>query len=739
MVYHALMAKAGVVTLNSSSGHATPASRRAACSAQHHQMRRAMDRLLNGFAEVVEAVADECAQKLPSFDANAATDLARRIALAEIFKQLWHARGGMSSCAFESRFKAAAPTLFHLITEQPWRISEPCQQLLTAHAAQLIRSVDGDSCILGRVYEYMLAREPMQHRRNRRKDIGTFYTPQPVVQNLIDSSLSILLQDSATTETAELRIVDPACGAGVFLVAAYRALIERRSLQNQSTAEQRRSAPLLSSTQRIDILRMHIYGVDIDPLAADLCRLTLLLEFCNNRAASDVSDTAIDEVLSILNCNIKCGNSLIGTWNHTSAHDEPVPHESALHAQQFDWAKAFPHIMNKDGGGFDLVIGNPPFRSYAGRYAAHCSDDERAYYRRCYPSHRRGWLTAHGLFIERAVRQLSRRIVAMVVPDQVGHLDGYRHVRQLVADDGALHEVRYWGETVFADAVTPVLTFVRDRMHHSATVIYDRNGQRTIKDVQGGEPWTPRRRNAWSPKPHTEFSSLGKLIADPGVHTGNCAQHLIVPHDCADDVGETVPVLEGRQISRYACAPPRRRLRLDYQPRDGEYFSIRCAERFAAAPFLVRQTAAYPIVGPREHAVYFRNSLLALYPPSDRTDVRYLVAVLNSHVLRALYRQHVCESSQRAFPQVKVRSLRKLPIRTINWDREHDRTSHDDLVQLASRMLELHRQLNDAGSHAARNEIERSIRATDQTIDQIVGRLYGLTPAALTRLLQQQQ
>ena len=71
---------------------------------------------------------------------------------------------------------------------------------------------------------------------------------------------------------------------------------------------------------------------------------------------------------------------------------------------------------------------------------------------------------------------------------------------------------------------------------------------------------------------------------------------------------------------------------LSYTPADREYFTIRPVERYRSAPFLIRQTAAYPIVGPRLGAVYFRNSLLALYPPpaEREMDVRFLVGLLNS-------------------------------------------------------------------------------------------------------------
>jgi len=212
--------------------------------------------------------------------------------------------------------------------------------------------------------------------------------------------------------------------------------------------------------------------------------------------------------------------------------------------------------------------------------------------------------------------------------------------------------------------------------------------------------------------------SLGGLVADPGVHTGNCARKLIFRLDEAPP--GAVPILEGKQISRYQCLPPAKALRLDLTPEPGEYFTIRPEARYAAAPFLIRQTAPYPIVGPRRGATYFRNSLLALYPPKDGLDIRYLVALLNSRLLRFAYTELVPESRQRAFPQVKVGSLRQLPIRSIDFSDTSDATAHARLVALADRTLSLAEAREPAAPRHRLPDI-------DEQIDRLVYGLYGLT------------
>ena len=187
------------------------------------------------------------------------------------------------------------------------------------------------------------------------------------------------------------------------------------------------------------------------------------------------------------------------------------------------------------------------------------------------------------------------------------------------------------------------------------------------------------------------------------------------------------PILEGRLVSRYRCEPPVKCLRLDYQPEPGEYFTIRNRQKYRDAPFVIRQTAAYPIVGPRKHADYFRNSLLALYPPTDGTDVRYLVGLLNARLIRYVYCQTVRESRQKAFPQVKVRSLRALPIRTIDQADPADRSRHDQIVEWVQRMLDLHLRRVASQSPEQTDDTQRRIDETDRRIDGLVYELYGLT------------
>ena len=156
--------------------------------------------------------------------------------------------------------------------------------------------------------------------------------------------------------------------------------------------------------------------------------------------------------------------------------------------------------------------------------------------------------------------------------------------------------------------------------------------------------------------------SIRPYLADCGVRTTNAKSQVV---KVAEAKGKFVITLEGKQIGRYWCAPPEVAVRLDT---DARVFLGR-DHKYQNAKFLIRQTAAYPIAGPREHATHFRNSLHALYAPDGDLDVRYLVGLLNSKLLRFAYVTTIREASQRVFPQVKLGPLGTLPIRALDLNR----------------------------------------------------------------------
>ncbi len=196
--------------------------------------------------------------------------------------------------------------------------------------------------------------------QSRRKKDGIFYTPDYIVRYIVDNSLGIYLREQEEKLKAEfklkgditdktydkrekqaygkyqdflqnIKVVDPACGSGAFLVYVFDFLL----------AENKRVASILgnnlfSSDDYIkSILQNNIYGVDLNEESVEITKLSLWLK----TAQKGKKLTALDQ-------NIKCGNSLINDPNVTNN-------------KAFNWKVKFPEVFNKDG--FDIVVGNPPY------------------------------------------------------------------------------------------------------------------------------------------------------------------------------------------------------------------------------------------------------------------------------------------------------------------------------------------------------------------------------------------
>lgn len=599
--------------------------------------------------------------------------------------------------------------------------------------------------LLGRAYERGLAdsltlregRPLLEKDPGLRRAQGVFYTPQAVVEAMVQWTLEPLLDGKVPSEVSTLRLLDPACGAGAFLVALYRSLLHwhldwyvSHDPQSHCHGDGAVLTPLAQGGWRLRyaekrrILTNNIFGLDLDGSALAVAERSLLLVLVERDGMTDSGLHPLNS-LPILSTNLRCGNGLIGTDIGHGDAESPRRAERLSELNPFDWEdpeSGFGTVLS--AGGFDLVIGNPPYLSYSGRQAAPLADDVRAYFEEHYDF--RGWPTAHGLFIQRAVHTLSRQLVSFIVPAQVAHLEGYSPTRKSIDESSALRQVHYWGDGVFQGVVTPSLSFIADKGHRGPVAIgsTERSPQ-PLKREEPGSPWKLNPGAAVLEKMCSDAWYLGKEVGDPGVHTGNCAKKLI--HKTEDAQPGDLPVLEGKQISRYACADPKKVLRADYAPSGREYFRISTPARYTEAPFVIRQTAAHPIVGPRRHANHFRNSLLALYAAPAPVNTLYVVGLLNSSLLRFAYRALIQEAGQRAFPQVKVKSLRALPLKRIDPERPDERAAHDDIVAQVTTLLSLWELLEAECVEKATEVLRRQIAATDRAIDEAVFTLYGLS------------
>lgn len=237
--------------------------------------------------------------------------------------------------------------------------------------------------ILGHIFEQSindieelkksLSGEEYDSKKSKRKKDGIFYTPKYITKYIVENSIKNWLDDRrrelGEDELPELtesdmkfdvykknytknyrkyvefwekyreavrniKIVDPACGSGAFLITAFEYLLNYNKYLDEKIFDLIGTQGLFSDRTK-EILQNNIFGVDLNRESIEITKLSLWLKTADK-----------DKTLATLENNIKCGNSLID--------DPEIAGELA-----FDWEKEFPEVF--ENGGFDIVIGNPPY------------------------------------------------------------------------------------------------------------------------------------------------------------------------------------------------------------------------------------------------------------------------------------------------------------------------------------------------------------------------------------------
>ncbi|MDA3872087.1 MAG: N-6 DNA methylase, partial [Candidatus Marinimicrobia bacterium] len=238
---------------------------------------------------------------------------------------------------------------------------------------------------LGNIYEQFLGKiirltpshqAKVEEKPEVKKAGGVYYTPQYIVEYIVKNTVGEKISNKSPDNINEIKILDPACGSGSFLVGTYQYLLDHRlkfytEKKNIKTALKKgiiyqvdAETFRLSIAEKKSILLNNIFGVDIDKQAVEVTKLSLLLKLMENEN-SEYSDSLFKhsdlKILPNLSDNIKCGNSLIGSDFYDNTQIDMFNDAEIRKINVFDWEKEFADILGN--GGFDCVIGNPPYIS----------------------------------------------------------------------------------------------------------------------------------------------------------------------------------------------------------------------------------------------------------------------------------------------------------------------------------------------------------------------------------------
>ena len=632
--------------------------------------------------------------------------------------------------------------------------------------------------ILGHVYERFLGKVirltpgrqvKVEEKPEVRKAGGVFYTPTYIVDYIVRQTVGPLVDGKTPAHVGgagrhperrphvvrtqskdagqPLRILDPACGSGSFLLGAYQFLLDwhlqeylkepERWLKGRRPPLERASSTngggyRLSIEERKRILMNNIYGVDIDPQAVEVTKLSLLLKVLEGEGMASQMSFLPERVLPDLGRNIKCGNSLIGPDFYDGKLDLP-DEDTVRRVNAFDWNAEFPDAMA--AGGFDAVIGNPPYGAFLG-------DDEKAYVRHKFQSYQYRY-DSYIYFIEKAI-QLARLggYVSFITPELWLRLEGAGALRAILNRAGQLLTVRLWGERVFKAAVVSTVTFVFQT---------GANGRQLV--VEDDHATWNVALDAWRDKPESAIEyrimpsglALVRHIRDrsqPLSSLGNVVQGITAYDRYRGQTPEIIRTrayhfdfrkddscgkwLSGKDVTRYSTSWGGEWLSYGpwlAAPRDPSYFS---GPRllFREIPGANKRVQATYV----EDTLYYGHSITPfLLSHLTPHTLQYLLGLCNSRLLSWYGGLTLPNFGKDAFPKLNPQDIKQLPIRTIDFADSADVARHDRMVALVTQMLDLHKRLAAEGAPPEKAALQRRIEMTDRQIDALVYELYGLT------------
>ncbi len=654
--------------------------------------------------------------------------------------------------------------------------------------------------ILGQVYEQFLGkvikltaghRAVVEEKPEVRKAGGVYYTPTYIVDYIVQQTVGKLLEGKSPKQAAKLKILDPACGSGSFLIGAYQHLLDwhrdwyladgpekHRKEINQDRSGQWR----LSISERKRILLNNIYGVDIDLQAVEVTKLSLCLKVLENanRAALDQQLKMFhkDRALPDLGGNIKCGNSLIGPDFYDKQQINFLDEEERYRINVFDWSGegGFRDIMKS--GGFDAVIGNPPYirmevfkaiKEYLrAKYSTH---DERS--------------DMYGYFIEQEHKLLCHGgKFGMIVSNKFLRSNYGRPLRQFLRREGTVERVvDFAGLPVFAGATVRTIVLLTSR-RNGKTVNLEYCPPLDIETFQAvasrrlsvgeairkltievappsldGSSWTfsSRGEDDLLQRLAREFEALEKAIDVPicyGVKSG-LVDAFVLERSVAERLlrkgkkySEVIrPYVTGRHVRRYESIDSDLFLIYTFHGIEMDRYSaiLEYLEPFRTK---LKQRATkqewYELQQPQKRYVELMQVPKIIYPDIANecrftldqsgfvcgdttfaipTDDLVLLGTLNSRFAFWYFRQMCAalEGAGDSYLRFKHQYVSRFPFTKLR-----SKTTEKIAGQVKLN-LELHTKLSATKSGHTHTVIQRQIEATDRQIDQLVYQLYGLT------------
>ena len=669
--------------------------------------------------------------------------------------------------------------------------------------------------ILGQVYEQFLGkvirltaghRAKIEDKPEVRKAGGVYYTPTYIVDYIVENTVGKLVEGKTPQQVGgltaafkpakgarPLSVLDPACGSGSFLIVAYQYLLNWYLKQyTEGSRAEKHSRGLhprvyksptgdwrLTTAERKRILLAHIYGVDIDSQAVEVTKLSLMLKALEGETKESVQRMLIlkQRALPDLANNIKCGNSIIGRDFYNGQQRSLLEENEQHRINVFDWRgeAGFPEVMQE--GGFDAVIGNPPY------IRMETFKELKVYLRSRYKVHdERADLYAY--FIERE-HQLLRDggMFGMIVSNKFLRANYGRKVCELISDVAQpLRIIDLAGLPVFRCATVRTIVLITQRGGGKARARYSPPPDRetfqaiqseTVTLAEGTDPiayavpaqavkgavWNLMRPMvaALMRKLEREATTLATFVDGRicrGIVSGlneafvlNAEQRerIVKKNPRAKKI--IYPFLQGRCIERYCLKPANEyliytphgidmtpypavlehlsafRKSLEQRATEQEWYELQ-QPQFAYKKWMESPKIVFPDIATScrfaiDRDGHFGANTVYFMP----TDDKMLLGLLNSRVAGFYFKQ-VCaalEGPGEAYLRFFGQYLESFPVKLPKAAKDQTR-----LIKLVEEYMELQKQVEAARGGHARVVKERILDHVDHQINDLVNLLYGL-------------
>jgi type I restriction-modification system DNA methylase subunit len=610
--------------------------------------------------------------------------------------------------------------------------------------------------ILGQVYEQFLGKvihltaghqARVEEKPEVRKAGGVYYTPSYIVDYIVQNTVGKLLEGKTPAEAANLKIVDPACGSGSFLLGVFQCLIDWHEdwyIKHNAEKWTKGKNPALVATgsggwklttsEKKKILLNNIHGVDIDAQAVEVTKLSLLLKVLEEEFGQ--LSLKVERVLPDLGKNIQCGNSLIGhDYNEGKLFADE---EERYKVNPFDWQDAFSQVFAH--GGFDVVIGNPP-------YGASLSEIEKSYLNQSY-KFVSDYETSQFFIAKSEYLAREKGYIGFIVPNTLFLNIFAKKFRQFLLTHFFIKSITNLSEVeVFENATvrTTIPILLKERLSNSEIEIF------TFKSAKLYEFTNKTDQNnllsddsLWINELASSKNSILEKITDSSVQIGKILEvsQGLIPYDKYRGHDEFTiknriwnantkkdktykKELRGGDVTRYSVKWN------GYQwisygpwlaaPRKPEFFNQpRLLFREITDPKFCLLHVAFT-----EDEYYNNPGIINCISKGSLYSLLYILGISNSRLIGYWHFNFSPKAKKGIFPKILVNDVRNIPIRSIDFTNRNEKNRHGRMVSLVERMITLHNQTPRTPQE--KESLQREIAATDRQIDKLVYELYGLT------------